>query len=170
MQLALQWSFTARSVFKVWLCRRWAPTYGSRTFWVVTSLCAVAGLYMISDDPYYCGRGRRRIRGNHFWGREVASAEEGVRLADSGAWRLATRFGEWLSSLRGSDEMVQEHVAEPEVRQEARQEAKTEAKTEAKQEDAKPEYEPESEPEGEREVGPGSKAESDDDYDLCELD
>lgn len=104
---------------------------------------------MISDDPYYCGRGRRRIRGNHFWGREIASAEEGVRLAGRGALRLAARFGEWCSSLGGSDEMVQEPVAEPEARQEATTEVKPEAKPE---------------------VGPGSKAESDDDYDLCELD
>lgn len=169
MQLSVQWSFTARSVFKIWFCRRWARTYGSRTFWLVTSLCAVAGLYMISDDPYYCGRGRRRIRGNHFWGRELASVEEVVRMADGGAWTLAVRFGEWFSSLGGSDEMVQECVAEPEARQEVKTEVRTDVRTEVKPE-IKPEFEPEGEPEGESEVGPGSKAEADDDYDLCELD
>lgn len=170
MQLSVQWTFTARSLFKIWLCRRWARTYGNRTFWMVMSLCAVAGLYMISDEPYYCGRGRRRIRGNHFWGREIASAEEGVRLAGRGALRLAARFGEWCSSLGGSDEMVQERAAEPEARQEVKPEdVKPEVKPEAKQEDAKPESEPESEPEVGPEVGPGSKADSDDDYDLCEF-
>lgn len=52
------------------------------------SVGVVYSLYMISDDAYYCGEGRQRIPGRHFWGRGAAVMMEVLRRGTRGlgAW------------------------------------------------------------------------------------
>lgn len=97
---------------------------------------------MISDEPYYCGEGRQRIRGRHVWEREAAMVTDIMHFAGDGSRRLAAWFQERCSFSRLLDS-----IQVPEV------EAEPESKSVVKPNKAEA----------------GVEAEPDDDFDLCEV-
>lgn len=143
MQLRLQQLYTAHGLFNFWISGRWAPKTRNGAFWGVVSGSAVIWLYMISDEPYYCGKGRQRIRGRHLWEREAAIVTDIMQSAGVGAQRLAAWFQERFSLSRLLDDMQYPEV-EPEP----------ESKSVVKPNKAEA----------------NAEVEADDDFDLCEVD
>lgn len=61
------------------------------------SVTGFYSLYMLSDDAYYCGEGRQRIHGRHFWGRSAAAVVEVLRRGTLG-------LGAWYQERRASSQ------------------------------------------------------------------
>lgn len=94
IQLGIEWIRLTNQLLVIWSDRTWARTMRNKAFWGVLSVSAVVSLYWFSDEPYYCGEGRQRRRGHHFWGREAADATDMVQWVNNGAQRLAAWFRE----------------------------------------------------------------------------
>lgn len=73
LQLGVQWIHCIDSLSSIWIdgvFGSWRRTTRNSVFWGAVSVCWIWSLYRLSDDPYYCGEGRQRYLGNHFWGRQ----------------------------------------------------------------------------------------------------
>lgn len=113
MQLGIQSLYVSDCCLRVWVEGGWVPTMRNRAFWGTITACALVGLYMMSDEPYHCGKGRQRVPGRHFWGREVSAWRMGLQEATYGARRLAAWFrGRCISSQRSIGTQAPEAEAE----------------------------------------------------------
>lgn len=95
VQLVLEWG---KEVFFLLYGWERSTTLFNKALWGALSVGMMYSLYMVSDEPYYCGEGRQIRPGRHFWEREAEADGEFMEKVVNGSQRLAAWFRERCSS------------------------------------------------------------------------